>query len=87
MIEQVLAVTFDKKAMGFEDGHFSIPVDVCNLLDLESGGLVHLIISSPKGGLLWAGTRRMRSGLEIYGPDMAERIKAGDLIRVTVSVP
>jgi hypothetical protein len=87
MSERILSVTFEKKAMSHRDGQFSIPTRVCKLLGVDHGDEVHLIISHPNGGILFAGTRQTKSGYEIYGKDMAKIIKAGDRIRVTVSRP
>ena len=87
MSETMLSVTFEKKAMSHGDGHFSIPTRVCRLLGVDHGDEVHLIISHPNGGILFAGNRQTKSGYEIYGKDMAKIIKAGDRIRVTVSKP
>jgi len=87
MTTRILSVTFEIDAMNHSDGHFSIPTKVCNLLDLEHGDKVHLIVSTPNGGHLFAGPWEMKSGFEIYGPEMKERIKAGDRIRVEVSKP
>ena len=85
MSDEILSVTFEKNAMTHQDGHFSIPTKICKVLGLNYDDAIHLIIHHPKGGLLFAGQWQMKSGYEIYGKEMAERIKAGDRIRVTVA--
>jgi len=87
MDQEILSVTFEKNAMSHTDGHFSVPTKVCDLLDLRPNDFAHLIISTPKGGHLFSGTWQLKSGFEVYGKEMAERIKAGDKIRVTISKP
>jgi hypothetical protein len=87
MTTKILSVTFEKEAMHHKDGNFSIPAKVCGLLGLNHDDNVHLIISTPNGGHLFSGPWQMKSGYEIYGPEMEERIKAGDRIRVEISKP
>lgn len=85
MADKILSVTFEKAAMKHHDGHFSIPTKICRLLGLDYDDRVHLIVSSPNGGVLFAGNWKMKSGYEVYGDEIARVIKAGDKIRVTVS--
>lgn len=86
MGHQVLSVTFEVDAQSSSDGRFSIPAEVCQLLgSLSTGDTVRLVIQTPSGALLFAGTKQLSSGTEIYGADMAERIKAGQRIRVIAS--
>jgi hypothetical protein len=87
MSSEVLSVTYEIDAMAHKDGNFSIPKKVCDLLGLRSDDFVHLIISHPYGGHLFSGKWQMKSGNEIYGNEIAERIKSGQRIRVTISKP
>lgn len=85
MSYDVLSVTFEKDAMRHRDGHFTIPKKICELINLAPGDQVHLIIRTVKGDFLYAGKWQMKSGYEIYGGELRERIKAGERIIVTVS--
>ena len=83
----ILSVTFEKEAMFHQDGHFSVPSVVCNVLGLRPKDYAYLIISHPSGGHLFSGQWQLKSGYEIYGKELAGRIKAGQRIRVTISKP
>jgi len=87
MPSEILAVTYEIDAMTHKDGYFSIPKKVSDLLGLKSNDYVHLIITHPSGGHLFSGKWQMKSGNEIYGPEIAARIKSGQRIRVSVSRP
>ncbi len=84
MSYQILSVVLEIDAQSHEDGHFSIPKVVCDTLGLKSEDPVRLVIETLDGKLLFTGQKPLRSGLEIYGPEM-KIIKAGQRIRVTVS--
>ncbi len=81
----ILSVTFEKEAMSHKNGNFSVPTAVCELLGFKPNDHAYLIISHPNGGHLFSGKWQLKSGYEIYGKEMAERIKAGQRIRVTIS--
>ena len=86
MSHRVLSVTFEIDAQSHSDGQFSIPAEVCAILGgLKSGDLVRLVIETPSGTLLFSGEKQLASGREIYGPEMKERIKAGQRVRVFAS--
>jgi len=85
MSSSIVSVTFEIDAMSHKDGYFSIPSKVCALLDLRPDDFIYLIIRHPNGGPLFSGNWQMKSGFEIYGKEMSERIKAGQRIRVVVS--
>lgn len=86
MAHQVLSVTFEVNAQSHSNGQFSIPAEVCRILGcLRSGDTIRLMIQTQSGVLLFDGPKQLASGAEIYGPDMAERIRAGQRIRVTAS--
>ena len=87
MPANIISITFEKESMKHKDGHFSIPASVCGLLGLSHDDEIHMIITHPHGGFLFAGNWQMKSGYEIYGKEFAGRIKAGEKIRVTVSKP
>jgi len=87
MSEEIISVTFEKRAMEYKDGHFSVPTKVCELLGFDYDDDTHIVISHPRGTILFAGNRQMKSGYEFYGKDFAQIIKGGDRIRVTISKP
>lgn len=71
------------------EGRFTIPKQVRNQLGLSShgGAIVHLIIRTAAGGLLFEGDKMKKSGSEIYGKDIREKgIKARQRLVVTVSL-
>ncbi len=86
MAVTITAVTFQAEAQRYVDGRFTIPQKICDLLKLRRGDLVALDIKTPAGTLPRL-VKKLSSGIEIYGPDMREHVKAGDTITVTVSHP
>ena len=87
MNHQVISVAFDVDAQSHSDGQFSVPAEVCEILGgLKNGDLVNLVIQSTSDEQLYAGKKSLASGREIYGADLKDHIKAGQRIRVTVSI-
>ncbi len=87
MSHQVISVTFEINAQSHKDGVFSIPAEVCKILgDLKNDDQVNLVVQSTSGDQLFAGKKALASGKEIYGADLKDLIKAGQRIRVTVSI-
>jgi len=88
MNHKVISVTFDVDAQSHTDGHFSVPAEVCEILGgLKNGDQVNLEIQSISGAQLYLGKKSLASGREIYGADLKDHIKAGQRIRVIVSIP
>ena len=88
MNHQVISVTFEVDAQSHKDGIFSMPTEVCEILGgLNNGDPVALVIQSTNGTLLYSGEKTLASGKEIYGADLKDHVKAGQRIRVTVSIP
>lgn len=85
MSNSIISVTFQIDAQSHADGHFSVPRKVCDILDLEPGEEIALIIKSEKGIL--SVQKKLASGTEIYGPDIREFVKQGERIVVTASRP
>ena len=83
-------VTFDTRT--FRDAaRFTILKHVREQFGLSSrsGAVLHLVIRTPVGRILFEGIKTTKSGPEIYGKDIrASGIKAGrQRIRVTASIP
>jgi hypothetical protein len=53
--------------------------------ELQNGDSIRLVTMTPAGDLLFAGTKQLSSGRQVFGPDIRERVKAGDRIRVVTS--
>jgi bifunctional DNA-binding transcriptional regulator/antitoxin component of YhaV-PrlF toxin-antitoxin module len=83
---QVVSVTYDIDAQAHRDGQFSVPKEVCDLLGVNGGDKVRVVIETPEGRTPPIDTE-LRSGKEIYGPEIRAHVKAGQRIRVTVSRP
>jgi hypothetical protein len=66
---------------------FQIPTAVAKLLDLKSGDVIAVSISTPQGELRYHGLANMGSGKEIYRSYVSTRLKKGEEIRVTVARP
>jgi hypothetical protein len=82
-MSQILSITFEAQAQRHCDGQFSVPTAICEQLHLGSGDDIRLVIASGLGTL--EVVKPLSSGLEIYGPDVAAYVKAGDTIRVTAA--
>jgi len=85
MAPTIISITFEIDAQNHKDGHFSVPRGVCNLLGLQAGDDIALFIKSSSRTLEI--TKKLSSGTEIYGSDIAECVKAGERITVTASCP
>jgi hypothetical protein len=66
---------------------FQIPTAIAKLLNLKSGDVIAVSITTPRGELLYHGLANMGSGKEIYRSYVSTRLKKGKEIRVTVSRP
>jgi len=86
MKPQIISVTY--AATIHETGDtFVVPDKAREALDLtEDKAEIELRIHTPSGGS-FSVVKRMMSGPEIYGPDIKERVKAGDRILVEASRP
>jgi hypothetical protein len=80
----VLKIQFETEAMDFEDGHFTVPENLCRLLDVACEHWVRIIVQEPNGTYLFNGLKQLKSGTEIYGQDM-KAVKKGRRILVIVS--
>lgn len=88
MNHKILSVTFEINAQLHDDGQFSVPAEVCRILDTQkNGGLLHLVIHSTSGEHLFTGEKALASGREIYGTELKDHIKKGQRIKVTASIP
>ena len=85
MAATIISVTFETDAQRSSEGRFSIPESVCNILGVQSGDSVALVIESSAG--IRAVTKTLVSGKEIYGDQVADVVKAGERIRVTALCP
>lgn len=87
MSYKILSVTFEIDAQSHTDGQFSVPAEVCKILGgLKNSDPVNLVINSTSGALLYSGEKTLASGREIYGAELKDCVKAGQRIRVTVSI-
>lgn len=85
MAAKITTVTFEIDAQHHKDGQFSIPKKVCDLLEIQNGGKIALIIKSSSGTKEFI--KKLSSGTEIYGADISQCVKAGEKITVTASNP
>lgn len=76
-------VKFEKHAQNHKDGQFSIPMEICHELGLKSGDYADLEVKSKEGTKFFE-RKQLRSGPEIYGPEIREHVKAGEHLVVTV---
>jgi hypothetical protein len=81
----IVSVTFDIDAQSHKNGQFSVPRRVCDILGLRNRDHIDLVIRSSAGTL--ETTKRLSSGTEIYGSEIAGHVKAGERIQVTASRP
>lgn len=87
MRHKVLSVTFETNAQPSTEGRFTIPKTICEFLGLESEDAIQLLIQTPEGKTLYDGEKTLKSGTEIYGDDIRDRVRSGQRILVTVSYP
>lgn len=83
MAHQILSIQFEADAQNHTNGQITIPKGVCDLLDLASGDLICLRISSH------AGTRDFQlplsSGTEVYGDELRQHVNAGEKLIIIAS--
>jgi hypothetical protein len=84
---QVQEVTYEIDAQKHIDGRFNVPKKVCNILGLKYGDHIRLMVLTLGGELLYHGEKQMKSGSEIYGPEIRLVVKAGQRIKVIASRP
>jgi hypothetical protein len=74
--------TYDRKVQQ-SSPRFSILAAIARHLGIKSGAIVHLTITKGKR-VLFRGWHELKSGLEIYGPQIRASVKTGQLIHVVV---
>ena len=82
MTTVICSVIYEIDAQG-TDGRFTVPKSVCDILGLAHQDRVHLEISTPE--VTFRAVKTLSSGTEIYGPDIAKYVRAGERLRVTAS--
>ena len=80
-------MTFEINPQKHNDGQFTIPKQVCDLLKLKPLDEIDLLVRDHNGKRLLIGTFKLKSGTEIYGETVREVIKAGTLLRISASKP
>lgn len=81
----ICSVTYEIDAQSHRGGQFTVPKAVCDILGLQAGDQVALVIKTPK--VTFEATKPLSSGTEIYGPEIAEYVEAGTRLRITASRP
>jgi hypothetical protein len=85
---RIVGVTFETKAQEWRDGQFSVPKEVTNILKLQDGDDIALVVRRLEPlELLYIGTKALKSGKEIYGAVDLGCLKRGERILVEASVP
>jgi hypothetical protein len=77
----VLAITFQGWAQHAAKPRFTIPKEVAELLQVNSGDLVDLTFEQPMQNHVIV---ELKSGTEVYGPTLTDCILPNDLFIVTV---
>jgi bifunctional DNA-binding transcriptional regulator/antitoxin component of YhaV-PrlF toxin-antitoxin module len=79
MKPKIISVTFEATAQTYINGRLTIPKSICKLMGLntEDG-----VVVSIKGQIV---NSKLKSGNEIYGKEIADLIKAGETVNVTIS--
>jgi bifunctional DNA-binding transcriptional regulator/antitoxin component of YhaV-PrlF toxin-antitoxin module len=86
MAHTTLAITFTIQAQEWRDGQFTIPIEYCRLLEVDSGDKVLLFIRAFNGHTpLYTGTEELKSGNEVYSDKLRDAVSAGQQIIVEVS--
>jgi hypothetical protein len=83
-VTQIYKVQFPLKTMSHKDGHFTLPADICKQLGVTCEDRIRLVVQDLNGAYLFNGIKQLKSGTEIYGPDM-KAIKKASQILVTAS--
>ena len=82
---KILAVAFEVDTYK-DKGHFNVPAGVREALGLGEEDKVRLVIETPSGERHTL-DKELKSGAEIYGPDVRELVEPGQRITVTASRP
>jgi hypothetical protein len=82
------SVSYEYATHDTQRGQIWVFADALRALGVDNpdGRPVHIVIETPPGTLVYSGEKTMRSGPEIYGPDIAEVVKPNSRVRVMVSV-
>ncbi len=64
------------------DGHFTVPKDMCRAIGVDSGDTILLSLTGPHGSFQNRAVT-LRSGTEVYGPELQDIIKSNDEITIT----
>lgn len=83
MDHKTIEITFVVTAQRHDDGQFSLPKPLARELGLGSGDPIRLTVSSTHG--TWTGASNLRSGLEIYGPELRNVVRRGERVRASVA--
>ena len=81
MKPRVLSVTLELDGQKHKDGRFTVPKEICKLMKIDNGDKVIVEIKGEKNLTILA------SGTEVYGSDFTPLIRAGERIKVTISLP
>lgn len=82
---RIMAVTFEINAQESSAGKFSIPAKIQEIIDVSGNDAFPIIVEAKAG--TFAGKVVMKSGPEIYGPDIRQVVQNGERIRVTTYSP
>lgn len=84
MNHEIRSITFEIKAHA-KAGRFSLPTEIYNILNLNDKSDISLVVETEVG--TYAGTKKLKSGHEIYGADFVEVIPGGARLRVAIYTP
>ena len=84
---KIISITFEINAQKHRNGQFTVPRKVCDLLNLKPHNHIHLDVMDTNERELISDVFQLRSGTEIYGPELRKIIKSGQRIIVTASKP
>ncbi len=69
------------------NGRFTVPIDVCRLLNLNREDLIHLVIHRANGEALAPMEKKLSSGTEIYGEGISGVLDNHERIIIIASHP
>lgn len=85
MSYEILSVTFEVDTPPYENGLFTVPMEVCSALDIRPGDDVSLTIETPNGKPIYTGVKVLAQKTKIRGADLNDCLKGGERIKVTMS--
>lgn len=85
MSYDILSVKFEVDSPLYENGQFSVPIEVCSALDVKPGDNVSLTIENPMGKPFYTGVKTIGLHTKIHGSDLSNCVKAGQRITVTLA--